>query len=280
MSNEVEQRICTTAELSDMLDSQSADVDTYTCNCGNQFQAEDVGASTILSKCVLCMEKLKQIIPSKIVVESEVEEDEADNETVVGDKGDAADETDDAADEKDDAADEMDDAADEKDDAADEKDDAADENEFFEEVLGAMTLAVEDRTKTFTFQVNGVVESYKYMFDPVNGSKSRKLFTRMSCPIPLLYGYNCFGAMCVPKNKKKPGQPNVYILPIYGQMLLDIGPVEVLIHTILETRCNRPRYDALVTDIITCETSIVRNIQSVVSKLFPFRSFDAATLER
>ena len=283
MSNEIEERICTTAELSDMLDSQSADVDTYTCTCGNQFSAEDVGASTMLCKCANCMDKLKQIIPDKIVVQEEVPEDGADEDTVVGERGDLTEneiELDEiVADVSN--ADSIVEENEQLDDAADVPEDATDEDVFFEELLGAMSLAVDDSSKTFSIEVNGAVETYKYVHDPVNGSRTRKLFTRLGCTIPLLYGYNCFGGMSVPANRKRPNQPTVFVLPMLATIATETGPDEiVLIHAIMETRCNRPRYDALITAVRTDKTSIVKSFQSAVQKLHPFALYDAAPLER
>jgi hypothetical protein len=136
-------------------------------------------------------------------------------------------------------------------------------------ILGAMMMAIGDSNKSFTVALNGQNETFTYVADPVNGSKARKMFLRQSWNFAELYWYRVFGAMATTKG--------VLATPCVVEMK-DGGVV--ILQGILETMCNRPRYDALVYDPEKKEVSIVRKIWELFRSMNITASFDRDELDR
>lgn len=136
-------------------------------------------------------------------------------------------------------------------------------------ILGAMMMAIGDSNKSFTIALNGQDETFIYVVDPVNGSKARKMFLRQSWDFAELYWYRVFGAMATTKG--------VLATPCVVEMK-DGGVV--ILQGILETMCNRPRYDALVYDPQKKEVSIVRKFWEQFRSMDITASFDRDELDR
>lgn len=139
---------------------------------------------------------------------------------------------------------------------------------------GAIINAIKGKEKMFSVRLNGTVETYVLSVDVINGSSTRKLFIRTSlCPI--LYWYKVFGAMSVQRK-------GVVICPCVVTMKGREGEILVLV-AILETRCNSPRYDALIY-VSSCQqcTLIKGGGVSLGNSIIchPERTFDSEAVER
>lgn len=141
------------------------------------------------------------------------------------------------------------------------------------DVQGALTLAMTDSLGSCTLRLNGEDETFKYHRDLINGSKARKLFKRASWDEMFrpLYWYFAFGALLT--------SSKVLITPCVVR-LKGYGNVEVVLYAILETMCNRPRYDGLCINFETLEVLIVQEIPSAVKESFLDMPFDRPEMDR
>ena len=244
---DIENFIQDTTEHEDPAVDASAGVgnERITCTCGVQFSSCDEGVSTLLKKCRNCYDSLRY-----------------DLETLEN-PGEATDERTHPT----------------EDNAVEEEQTAPSENVpvipaaaagalTYDELTGAMTMAISDAKQTFVLDLNGKKETFVYDFDPINSSRSRKIFKRTSWTHKELYWYNVFGAM---HSNKGP-----IITPCAVQ--LTNGSTVVLI-AILETMCNRPRYDAIVYDPSSKIASIEKYFFSQFNKLDTHFAIDLEAME-
>ena len=135
----------------------------------------------------------------------------------------------------------------------------ADSNELtIESIESAMMMAISDSNETFAITMNGATYEFKYYFDSINKTSSRKMFTSPFWKFHTLYWYHPYGTS------------KTLICPLAFKTRT--GEIKIL-YSIFETMCNRPRFDALTICLETSEVCIVRNITGLVSELllnFPF----------
>jgi hypothetical protein len=141
-----------------------------------------------------------------------------------------------------------------------------------ESVEGAMILAMTDSSKSCKISLNGLDETFEYDFDPVNGSKQRKLFKRMSWDsmFQSLYWYIAYGAMI---------SSGMFLLAPCVINLDGYPDGSIVLYAILGTMCNRPRFDGLLFNIGSKDIFIVQNIVSKVTRIHLSAKFDRTLLD-
>lgn len=225
-----EHEIATTADV--------ATAETLTCSCGNSFSSGDNGVSAILSKCRSCYAALCADLQGSPAPAAE---------TMDYDLYSSSDENSPFDDAKEPSSDEP---------------QAPPEFETScltgDQILNSMMMAVNDQSKSFVLNVNGRPETFVDASDLISGN-SRKLFTRKSWQFKELYWYHVFGAISSTKGALI--TPCVILLKDGGRVVLN---------AILETMCNRPRYDGLIYDLEKEEIVLMRQL------LNKFVSIDAA----
>jgi hypothetical protein len=136
-------------------------------------------------------------------------------------------------------------------------------------LLTLATPPLLNRDTILMCKLHGRNETYRYLHDPVNRGTSRKLFTRTSCDIPLLYGYDLYG-ICMTHRS------NAIICPLFVT-LRGTAPTETrqfVLISIGETLCNKPRYDGLLVDFKDNSAFWYRNIINSI-EIFHFdKPFD------
>lgn len=130
-------------------------------------------------------------------------------------------------------------------------------------------MAVADRDKTCSIRLNGKTELFIAVVDPINGSATRRLFTRASWTTPPLYWYIAYGAMTVSSG-----------VTVVTPCVCGDNDDTVCV-SILETRCNRPRYNCLFYNIATdsCCTGSGSSMWTKL-KLNLNKSFDSSAVQR
>jgi hypothetical protein len=110
-----------------------------------------------------------------------------------------------------------------------------------------------DAAKSCTLYLNSKAEIFTLHEDPVNRPKGRHLFIRESWEQTCkpMYWYIAFGAMY---NGKK-----VIITPCVVR-LKGYVDTRALLYVLLETMCNRPRYDGLCVNLATDDVFIVQDV--------------------
>lgn len=142
-----------------------------------------------------------------------------------------------------------------------------------EAIEGALMLATTDSRKACVIALNGTDETFIYVHDPVNGTKHRKLFKRMSWDenFALLYWYTAFGAICTKET---------FIVTPCVIGLKNYAEGTVVLYAVMETMCHRPRYDGLCVNIRSGEVFFVQNIVSRVVNTVLSATFDRDELDR
>jgi hypothetical protein len=130
-----------------------------------------------------------------------------------------------------------------------------------EAITGALILAMSDSSNSCTFSLNGTEETFKYRNDPINGTKARKLFLRDSWETMFqpLYWYTAFGALI------SHGKTN--LTPCSITLSGTVRSDSVVLYAILETMCNRPRYDGLCINLTSDEVFLVKDIPGRVKEV-------------
>lgn len=236
---EIEEEIQCTAEHEETLADLRHSVDPIICGCGVSFLEDDEGVSTLLKKCRVCLIILQTDLgdhSSEIENPRNLQFNDASFDDVS---------------EHDQPAVEYTEHFDEEP-SADLLNNETDASPTVDFVLGAMTMAIADSERTFSIVLNGEKEDFKFVVDPVNGSASRKLFIRQSWKHPALYWYRVFGAIATGKK--------MLISPCVIE-LKNGGPTLVL-SAILETMCNRPRYDGLVYSTYNQDAFILKDVMA------------------
>ena len=186
----------------------------------------------------------------------------------------AADHVENAADSAENAADPFENAVDHVENAADPVENAADPAVLdvlsVDALEGFMTMAVES-VGSFSAPLNKKMETYTYHSDPVHGTTKRSLFWRKSDPLPQLYWYNLYGAMCVVNGI-------TLITPCYVE--LDDGTTDSVLSEIGQTMCYMPRYDGLLTNMVTGESKWVQHVNNKVARLLLEKTFDRDLQQR
>lgn len=143
-----------------------------------------------------------------------------------------------------------------------------------ESLEGSLIMAMSDSSKSCEVQLNGVRETFIFNFDPINHSKARKIFKRKSWDDMFrdLYWYLPFGAIITTTNS--------IVTPCVAQWKASSRSGPVVLYAILETMCNRPRYDSFCIDLDKRDVFIVQNFLSKVSGLDLNLRFDRAECDK
>lgn len=141
-----------------------------------------------------------------------------------------------------------------------------------EEINGALVLAMTDSSKSCAIPLNGLLETFLFLNDPINKRKC-KLFKRKSWEdmFPLLYWYVAFGVYLTPSTQ---------IVTPCIVFLKEWGDKPFVLYAILETMCNRPRYDGLCVDHEKGEVHIVEYLVSSLTKTDLTMTFDRSKSDR
>jgi len=248
--NEIESRIQDTTHFVDASDvaspDDSASRSPALCSCG-LFPALTEGSGSLLNKCKECFTSLQ----------AELDEDSGDYSAPLATDAGAA----------------INDNPD--DDDFVELQNFADESEpmTVEAVEGALALAMTDAARSCTLVLNKQAETFVHYVDPINKPKGRQLFLRESWQLMYepLYWYLAIGAIFTGKT--------VIVTPCMVRLK---GNAEVLVvlYALLETMCNRPRYDGLCVQLETKAAFIVENIASVAIDFNLGATFDRIEVDR
>lgn len=138
---------------------------------------------------------------------------------------------------------------------------------------GALALAMTDAAKSCTLSLNNRDETFTLQQDPINRPKGRHVFTRQSWELTFkaMYWYLAFGAMY---NGKK-----VFVTPCVVR-LKGYVDVRALLYVLLETMCNRPRYDGLCVNLETNDVFIVHDVATITTECLFDVSFDRVEIDR
>jgi hypothetical protein len=255
-TQEIEISIQDTTECEDPAVDPSgiAENELVVCACGNQFSTCDEGVSSLLKKCQSCYEALRYDLEA---LESPDDLDDSAAMHLDPTDGDDPDIEQSASGDTDPLIP-----------AATTEIGHVNVALPSDQLTAAMMMAISDANKMFVLELNRRKESFVYDFDPINASRSRKLFKRTSWMQKDLYWYNVFGAMHSQKG------------PIITPCAVELTNETVILVAILETMCNRPRYDALVYDPSTKKASIVKYLLSQFKKLNMDVAINLAEMDR
>jgi hypothetical protein len=127
-----------------------------------------------------------------------------------------------------------------------------------------LMLAANDSNKKFNIMLNDINEEFSLVSDPINRSLSKRLCIKISNTKDDLYWYNYVGILSGNQSKFRKG-PRMLVAG--ATILIRDSTDKFVLSDILETRCNKPRYDGLVVNLRTKEAAIIKNIPKLVTDI-------------
>ena len=128
-----------------------------------------------------------------------------------------------------------------------------------DDIHGALVLAMTDSSKSCVIPINGQLETYLFVNDPVNKRKC-KLFKSKYWEVMFrsLYLYVVFGVYIT---------ASTFIITPCTVYLKAWDHKPFVLYAILETMCNKPRYDGLCIDREKGEVFIMKSLVTNILRI-------------